>query len=250
MLPTGLERDVEPRVDTEERAGDRRHRRQPQRAPESGYGDGDERGGFREIEACPHRPPVLGLVVRGQGERQPDGPRDQDETCEREEGCDQATRLHLLLVPRRSSTAAPRMCPVRSRSSASFASSSGNTSTSVRIGTCGASARSSSPSRRVRFATDRMTRSPQSKSYGNCGMSLMWIPAQTTAPALRTARNASGTSAPTGAKMIAASSSTGGGCDDPPAQSTPSDRANSCPSGSSSRVNANTRRPWCRATWA
>src|SRR6266478_81462 len=36
-------------------------------------------------------------------------------------------------------------------------------------------------------------------------MSLMWIPPQTTTPALRTARSACGTSAPTGAKRIASS---------------------------------------------
>ena len=42
-------------------------------------------------------------------------------------------------------------------------------------------------------------------------MSLMWMPAQTTVPPLALARSAAGTSAPTGAKMIAASSSSGGG---------------------------------------
>ena len=41
-------------------------------------------------------------------------------------------------------------------------------------------------------------------------MSLMWMPPHTTVPPRATARSASGTSAPTGAKMIAASSSTGG----------------------------------------
>ena len=68
----------------------------------------------------------------------------------------------------------------------------------------------SSPSLRVRFATERSTRSPQSRSYENGEISLMWIPAQTTTPPFATAASAAGTSAPTGAKMIAASSSSGG----------------------------------------
>src|SRR5438093_1047538 len=41
-------------------------------------------------------------------------------------------------------------------------------------------------------------------------MSLIWMPAQTTVPPFTTARSAAGTSAPTGAKMIAASSGSGG----------------------------------------
>jgi len=45
----------------------------------------------------------------------------------------------------------------------------------------------------------------------------MCIPAQTTRPPLRTDLNAAGTSAPTAAKMIAASSATGAGSSDPPA---------------------------------
>src|SRR5262249_33963874 len=78
----------------------------------------------------------------------------------------------------------------------------------------------------VRLATDLTRRSPHSSSYGNDGMSLMWIPAQITAPPLATARNAAGTSGPAGAKMIAASSSSGAGRSDGPAQSAPSSRAN------------------------
>ena len=81
-------------------------------------------------------------------------------------------------------------------------------------------------------------------------MSLMWIPAQTTEPPFSTARRATGTSSPTGAKMIAASSGSGGSSPDAPAHSAPSERANACPSASPSRVNANTRRPCQRATWA
>ena len=53
-------------------------------------------------------------------------------------------------------------------------------------------------------------RSCHSSSYGNAGMSLMWMPAQTTVPPGASARSAAGTSAPTGAKMIAASSGSGG----------------------------------------
>ena len=71
----------------------------------------------------------------------------------------------------------------------------------------GASSRNSRPSARVRFATLRTTRSPHSRSYGSSGIGLMWMPAHTTTPPLRTARSAAGTSAPTGAKMIALSSS-------------------------------------------
>ena len=100
-------------------------------------------------------------------------------------------------------TAAPRIRPVRSRSSASSARSSGKTAVSVRTGSSATSARSSSPSRRVRFATDRTARSPQRSSYGNDGMSLMWIPAHTTVPPFASAARATGTSSPAGAKMIA-----------------------------------------------
>jgi propanol-preferring alcohol dehydrogenase len=57
------------------------------------------------------------------------------------------------------STAAPCNRPSRSRASASFACSSGNVSVSVRTGICAASARNSSPSWRVRLATERTVRS-------------------------------------------------------------------------------------------
>jgi hypothetical protein len=75
----------------------------------------------------------------------------------------------------------------------------------------------------------------------------MWIPAQTTAPPFATAPSATGTSSPVGAKMIAASSSSGGA--PAPAHSAPSERANDCPSSSASRVNANARLPSQRASW-
>src|SRR6266576_3598158 len=152
--------------------------------------------------------------------------------------------------PATASTAEPRSRPLRMLSSASFACSSANASTTVRTGTCGASARNSSPSRRVRLATERSTRSSQSSSYGKAGMSVMWMPAQTTLPPFASARSASGTSAPTGAKMMAASSSSGGRSSEPPAQTAPSSRANACPSSSPGRVKAKTRRPSCLATCA
>ena len=78
----------------------------------------------------------------------------------------------------------------------------------------------------------------------------MWMPPQTTRPPLRTAASAAGTSAPTGAKMIAASSGSGGVSSDPPAHSAPSERAKACPAASPGRVKAKTRRPCQRQTWA
>src|SRR3989442_1127572 len=71
----------------------------------------------------------------------------------------------------------------------------------------------------------------------------MWIPPQITAPPLSTARSAAGTSAPTGANRIAASSGSGGAASDDPAHSAPSSRANRCAPKSPGRVNANTRPP-------
>src|SRR5581483_4195875 len=57
------------------------------------------------------------------------------------------------------------------------------------------------------------------------GRSLMWMPAQTTAPPRSRARSAWRTSGPTGAKMIAASSGSGGASSDAPAHTAPSSRA-------------------------
>src|SRR5690606_9342136 len=56
-------------------------------------------------------------------------------------------------------TAAPVSRPSRRRARASSASSSGSVSTVVTTGTFGARARNSSPSARVRFATERIERS-------------------------------------------------------------------------------------------
>jgi len=69
-------------------------------------------------------------------------------------------------------------------------------------------------------------------------MSDMWMPPQTTRPPFFTALSASGTSAPTGAKMMAASSRSGGISSEPPAQTAPSDRANACAAVSPPRVKA------------
>src|SRR6185437_1710032 len=64
-------------------------------------------------------------------------------------------------VPYGTSTAAPSISPARSRRSASFACASGKASVVVRTGTFGARSRNSSPSRRVRLATERRTRSSE-----------------------------------------------------------------------------------------
>src|SRR5213080_4193538 len=69
------------------------------------------------------------------------------------------------------------------------------------------------------------------------------MPAQTTTPPRARARRAAGTSAPTGAKMIAASSSSGPGSSDGPAHSQPSSSANAAASSSPGRTKPNTRRP-------
>ena len=95
----------------------------------------------------------------------------------------------------------------------------------VRTGTRGASARNSRASRRVRFATERTTRSSHRILYGKAGTSDMWMPPHTTVPPLSTARSAAGTRSPTGAKRIAASSGSGGSSSDPPAHSAPHARA-------------------------
>ena len=70
------------------------------------------------------------------------------------------------------------------------------------------------------------------------GMSLMWIPPQTTRPPLRTARSAAGTSSPTGAKMMAASKSIGGLSSEPPVHTDPRLRAKRWASKSPGRVKA------------
>ena len=78
----------------------------------------------------------------------------------------------------------------------------------------------------------------------------MWIPAQTTRPPLRTTFSAAGTSAPTGAKMIAASSWCGGASSEEPVQAQPSSRAKACPASSPGLVKAYTSLPCHTATCA
>ena len=63
-------------------------------------------------------------------------------------------------------------------------------------------------------------------------------------------RSAAGISAPSAANTIAPSSSSGGAVVESPAHSAPSARAKAWVAASPGRVNANTRRPWKRATWA
>jgi hypothetical protein len=69
-------------------------------------------------------------------------------------------------------------------------------------------------------------------------MSDMWMPPHTTMPAGPTAASAAGTSEPTGAKMIAASSGCGGASSEAPAQTAPSSRAKACVFSSPARVKA------------
>ena len=96
------------------------------------------------------------------------------------------------------------------RASASLRASSGNTSTSVRTGTSRRQLEEVAAvrARQVRDAAQDAL-APQQVVI-ELGIGDMWIPAHTTTPPLRTARSASGTSAPAGAKMITLSSSTGG----------------------------------------
>src|SRR6266702_4001171 len=67
-------------------------------------------------------------------------------------------------------------------------------------------------------------------------MSLIWMPPHTTAPPFRVAARAAGTRAPTGAKMRAASSFSGGLSSEPPAHTAPRPRAKSCAARSPGRV--------------
>lgn len=81
---------------------------------------------------------------------------------ERFGNCAQSGR-HTECVGYMSSTAAPLIWPARSRRMASFASRKGNGWTCVLTGTRGARARNSSPSRRVRLATERIVLSPHKR---------------------------------------------------------------------------------------
>jgi len=85
-----------------------------------------------------------------------------------------------------------------------------NTSMSARTGTAAASSMKSRASMRVTFATLRMQRSHQSRSYGNSGMRSRWMALTATVPPRSTARSAATTTSPEGANVIAASSGSGG----------------------------------------
>lgn len=69
-------------------------------------------------------------------------------------------------------------------------------------------------------------------------MSLMWMPPERTEPPLRTALSALGTSAPTGAKINAASSGSRGLASDDPAQTAPRRWAKACANWSPGWVKA------------
>src|ERR1051326_2117341 len=68
-------------------------------------------------------------------------------------------------------------------------------------------------------------------------MSLIWMPPQTTDPPGFTARSASGTRSPTGAKMIAASRGSGGGLSESPVQTATMPSANAPAFSSPTRSN-------------
>ena len=85
-----------------------------------------------------------------------------------------------------------------------------------------------SPSARVRLATELHAPLPPQKRVGKRRDVAHVDAAADHAAALCTAASACGTSAPTGAKMIAASSASGGAWSEPPAQSAPSAAAKSC----------------------
>jgi len=75
----------------------------------------------------------------------------------------------------------------------------------VRTGTCGASARNSSPSRRVRLATEFHAALAHRIFVRKPGISLMWMPAQITAPPLAHRAQRLRHQGADGAKMMAAS---------------------------------------------
>src|SRR6185503_1802238 len=114
-------------------------------------------------------------------DRDPDADQQLDPVVARRRGDLDVNRVvHVLWCSKRHAasylmtiTAAPSHRPARRSSSATFASASAYERAVGRRPAAGASASSSSPSRRVRFATDRTVRSSQSKRYGNDGMSLM-----------------------------------------------------------------------------
>jgi DNA mismatch repair protein MutS len=135
------------------------------------------------------------------------------------------TQAQIGVVGYGTNTAAPRILPARNACNASFACSSGKGVGCVCTVNGRMRSKNAAPSSRVRFATERTTRSPHRIAYGNDGMSLMWMPPHTTTPPLSTARSAAGTNSPTGANRIAPSSGSGGIWSEPPAHHAPSPRA-------------------------
>ena len=148
----------------------------------------------------------------------------------------------------RTITVEPVSRPCLRSSIASFTRSSGYAFTFIVIGFSDTSSKNSRPSCTVRFATDSTRFSFHSVAYGKEGISLMWMPAHTTMPPFFTASSADTTSGPSLAKMMHASSFSGGRLPLPPAQHAPSDRANSCFRASPSRVNTKQRMPMWRAS--
>src|SRR5262245_15207766 len=91
------------------------------------------------------------------------GRRQRDALRQSSERDDQLSGVAHSRVPQRiASTAAPRRFPARRRSSASLACASANDSTAGRRSRLAARAMNSSPSARVRLATEDTDRSPQS----------------------------------------------------------------------------------------
>ena len=151
-----------------------------------------------------------------------------------------------------SSTAAPGTAPLRSRASASFASASGNVSTSVRTGYLGGEGAGTPRRRRGSgWRPSAAPARPRGARTGRTGCRSCGSPRRRRCRPGARAASAPARGRPTGAKIRsrrraprAARSS------EPPAQTAPSSRANAWPSASPGRVKAKTRRPWCRATWA
>ncbi len=109
--------------------------------------------GFAPADDNAHGPNEwLPLENLGLGARAPSPPR----CC--------TLRFRAVAPGQGTMTAAPVKRPARRSSNACPPASSGYGWTSVRTGTRGASARNSSPSRRVRLATERIDRSCQSSS--------------------------------------------------------------------------------------
>ncbi len=137
------------------------------------------------------------------------------------------------------STAAPVSSPWRKRASASLASASGIGTTVVLTPAC---RRERQELARIRAGEigDRAQHPllPQNARKGSSGCRSYGCRRTPRRRLCATAFSAAGTSAPTGAKMIAASSGSGGVSSEPPAHAAPSSRAKSCAAVSPGRVKA------------